>query len=643
MTPIPDDSPGEPEQVVTHLLDEIASPRDLKRLSVDQLKELAAEIRQRIIATASVNGGHLAPHLGVVELTIALHYVFDADDDMLVWDVGHQCYAHKLLTGRRDALPTIRKKGGLSGYPRRCESPYDVFGVGHSSTSISAALGMAMARKLSDRGGRAVAIIGDGAMTAGMAFEALSNAGHLAADLLVILNDNNMSISRNVGAISAYFNRLITGGLYTRARGDIHTFMERMLGHNLTKAAERLEHSVKGFLMPGSMFEAFGLRYVGPIDGHDIETLVECLNNLKKAQGPVFFHCVTKKGKGYSYAEEDPLTYHGVQAFDIRTGRFHQSPTAAQAPAFTSVFADALIEAAKDDPRIVAITAAMPTGTGLNKFEKVFPDRTFDVGICEQHAVTFAAGLATQGMRPVCAIYSTFLQRGYDQVIHDVCLQGLPVVFAIDRAGAVGEDSPTQQGAFDLSFLRVVPGLTILAPRDDLDLRLMLHWALKQPGPVAIRYARSKAPTIGPAEGRDITRGQLLREGTDAALLAVGPVIAACLNAAEVLREEGYSIAVADARIVKPLDAALLERIRATPILTVEENSIIGGLGSAVLEHFERCGALEDLRLRRLGFPDAFINHMTRDEQLTEIGLDVDSICASVRDFLGARVRQRVR
>ncbi|MCL4693776.1 MAG: 1-deoxy-D-xylulose-5-phosphate synthase, partial [Candidatus Hydrogenedentes bacterium] len=442
----------------TPILDTINSPRDLKTLKVEQLKTLAEEIRHKIIATASVNGGHLAPHLGVVDLTLALHYVFDTEDDMLVWDVGHQCYAHKLVTGRRDMLPTIRKKGGLSGYPKRSESPYDVFGVGHSSTSISAGLGMAVARSLTQRGGRAIAVIGDGAMTAGMAFEALSHAGHLGTDLIVILNDNNMSISNNVGAVSAYFNRLITGGLYTRARGDLHTFMERTLGQHLTRAAERLEHSVKGFLTPGSMFEALGLRYVGPVDGHDMDTLVECLGNLKKTSGPVFFHCVTKKGKGYSYAEQDPQTYHGVQAFDITTGKF-QASSAAPVPTFTGAFADAMIEAARENEKVVGITAAMPTGTGLSKFEKEFPERTFDVGICEQHAVTFAAGLATQGMRPVCAIYSTFLQRAYDQVIHDVCMQNLPVVFAIDRAGAVGEDSPTQQGAFDVSFLRAVPEL----------------------------------------------------------------------------------------------------------------------------------------------------------------------------------------
>ena len=626
----------------TPILDTINSPRDLKRLSIEQLKCLAEEIRHKIIATASVNGGHLAPHLGVVDLTLAIHYVFETEDDMLVWDVGHQCYAHKLVTGRREQLPMIRKKGGLSGYPKRSESPYDVFGVGHSSTSISASLGMAVARSLSERGGRAIAVIGDGAMTAGMAFEALSHAGHLGTDLIVILNDNNMSISKNVGAVSAYFNRLITNGLYSRARGDLHSFMSKTLGQNLTRAAERLEHSVKGFLTPGTMFEALGFRYVGPVDGHDLDTLVECLTNLKKTSGPIFFHCVTKKGKGYTYAEEDPQTYHGVQAFDISTGKF-QSPGGAPAPTFTSAFADALIEVAREDKRIVGITAAMPTGTGLSKFEKEFPDRTFDVGICEQHAVTFAAGLATQGMRPVCAIYSTFLQRAFDQVLHDVCMQKLPVVFAIDRAGAVGEDSPTQQGAFDISFLRAVPDISILASRDDVDLRLMLRWALQQPGAVAIRYARSKAPTIGPAGGRDITRGEILREGSDATLLALGPVIVSCLAAAEMLQTEGYSVGVADARLAKPVDGDLLERLKSAPIITVEENTLPGGFGAAVMEYFEEHGTLDELRIKRLGFPDAFLDHATRDEQLADIGLDAAGIARSVRAYLGQRVTQPVR
>jgi 1-deoxy-D-xylulose-5-phosphate synthase len=634
-------APGDSETTATEagaspLLDSINSPRDLKALSMGRLGELAQEIRERIIATAAENGGHLAPHLGVVELTLALHYVFDTDRDKLIWDVGHQCYAHKLVTGRREQFHTIRKKGGLGGYPKRDESPYDAFGVGHSSTSISAGLGMAVARDRNGEDYRVVSVIGDGAMTGGQAFEALAHAGHLGTDLLVVLNDNNMSISPNVGALSAYFSRLITGGLYNRARDDFHGVMERMLGAGVKKAAQRIESSVKGMVMPGTMFEELGFKYVGPVDGHDIDTLVDCFTNLKKLHTPVFFHCVTQKGKGYTYAEKDPQTYHGVKAFDIETGEFHTpKPSGSTAMTFTDAFAASLTELAKEDERIVAVTAAMGTGTGLSKVEKEVPGRVFDVGICEQHAVTFAAGLATQGLRPVCAIYSTFLQRGFDQCLHDVCIQNLPVVFAIDRAGAVGEDSPTQQGAFDLSFLRPVPNLTILAPRDGVDTAAMLRWALTQDGPVAFRYARSKAPTIGDeARPEDVTCGEILRDGTDATLLAVGPVLSACLQAAEMLQEEGLSIRVADARCVKPLDETLMARIEDAPILTVEENTLTGGFGAAVLEYFERKNRLHEARVRRLGFPDAFIAHATRDEQLATLGLDADGIAKETQAFL---------
>ncbi len=617
------------------LLARVNSSADLKALSMEDLQRLAAEIRERIISTAAAGGGHLAPHLGVVEMTLAIHYVFDTPHDLLVWDVGHQTYAHKLVTGRRDRFDTIRKKDGLSGYPRRSESPYDPFGVGHSSTSISAALGMSVSADLQKDDRRVIAVIGDGAMTAGMAFEALAHAGHLGKDLLVVLNDNRMSISPNVGALSSYFNRLITHGLYNRAKEDVESFMKRIVGSHLTRAAQRVEQSVKGFITAGGLFEEFGFRYIGPVDGHDLPTLVDFLRNIKNLRGPILFHCFTQKGKGYSYAEEDPCTYHGVRPFNVATGQFEPAPSSGKpVKSFTDVFADALIEAAKEDDRIVGITAAMPTGTGLSKFQQHFPDRFFDVGICEQHAVTFAAGLATQGMRPVAAIYSTFLQRAYDQYLHDVCLQNLPVVFAIDRAGAVGEDSPTQQGAFDLSFLRSVPNIQVLAPRDDVDMRLMLQWALQQDGPVAVRYARASAPTLGESEGRDITRGEILREGSDAILLGLGPCLAHCLEAADLLQSEGRSVGVIDARWVKPLDAELLDRIAGIPIVTVEENSIVGGFGSAVLEHFESRGRLHELRLRRLGFPDAFIDHATREQQLAEIGLDPHSIAAAVRSLI---------
>lgn len=646
----PKRSPESPEGLEgTPLLDSIDRPGDLKHLSLEELTRLADEVRRKIIAIAASSGGHFAPHLGVVELTLAIHHVLDTEQDLLIWDVGHQCYAHKLVTGRRDQMGTIRKKGGLCGYPKRGESPYDAFGVGHSSTSISAALGMAIARDRADDDRRVVAVIGDGAMTAGMAFEALSNAGHLGTDLLVILNDNSMSISPSVGALSAYFNRIITGGLYTRAKEDLQSFLKRMLGPHVSKAAQRIEHSVKGFLTPGGLFEELGFKYVGPVDGHCLPTLIECLSNLKNLHGPIFFHCVTKKGKGYSYAEEDPLTYHGVKAFDIRTGRFQtgHNPLSLEpqrpVKTFTEVFAETLVEEATGNPKIIGITAAMPTGTGLAKFEKQFPGRMYDVGICEQHAVTFAAGLAARGMRPVCAIYSTFLQRGYDQFIHDVCLQGLPVVLALDRAGAVGEDSPTQQGTFDLSFLRAIPGVTILAPRDDLDLRAMLRWALRQPGPVAIRYARSTAPTIGGVTERDANHGERLRAGTEGTFLAVGPCVGTCLEAAQLLEAEGLSIGVVDARPIKPLDEALIDEVSTGPIITVEENTVVGGFGSGVLEHLERTGRLQELPVRRIGFPDVFVPHATRDEQLVEVGLSAEGIADTVRAFLKGRIEEAMR
>lgn len=631
----------------TPLLDTINRPADLKSLSTAQLEQLATEIRTRILEIASSGGGHLAPHLGVVDLTLAIHHCFDTERDLLIWDVGHQTYAHKMITGRRDQMHTIRKRGGLSGYPRRTESPYDAFGVGHSSTSISAGLGMAVARDRKGENRRVISVIGDGAMTAGMAFEALSHAGHLKTNMIVVLNDNQMSISNNVGALSAYFNRIITGGLYNRAKGDVGSFMKRVLGSQLTWAARRFEHSVKGFVTPGTLFEELGWKYVGPVDGHCIETMVELFENVKELHGPILLHVVTTKGKGYPYAEDDPVTYHGVKAFDLKTGMRGGNGPSAPAPAkvrtFTDAFADALIAAARQDMRVVGITAAMPTGTGLSTFEEHFPDRVFDVGICEQHAVTFAAGLAAEGMKPVAAIYSTFLQRGYDQYVHDVCLQNLPVVFAIDRAGAVGEDSPTQQGAFDLSFLRAIPNIIIGAPRDDVDTEAMLHWALRQDTAVAMRYARGAAPTLGPVEGRDIARGEVLRDGRDLVLVGIGPIVASCLEVAEILQADGLSVGVADARWVKPLDAALFDQLRDRLIVTVEENSVAGGFGSAVLEHFESLGQLDEVRVRRIGFPDRFVEHATRAEQLADIRLDTQGILEQVRAFLDQAAHRTIR
>ena len=623
------------------ILDSIDSPADVKELTPEQLEQLADELRAQIIETVNQNGGHLSSPLGVVELTIAMHRVFDIGTDQLVWDVGHQCYAHKLLTGRREAFESLRLRGGISGYPKVSESAADCFGTGHSSTSISAATGMAAARDRLGLNHHVVALIGDGAMTGGMAFEALGHAGHLGLDMLVILNDNKMSISPNVGALSHYFNRLIMARPYKRAKEDVGSFVKTIIGGRVTRTIQDFEKSIKGFITKGGLFQELGFNYIGPVDGHDLPVLIELLERIKLMKGPVFLHCTTEKGKGLRQAEQDPTKYHGVKPLCIKpdAGEGDAIPAKVEArPAtaktFTDAFSEAVRAAAREDTRVAAITAAMPTGTGLSKFEKEFPDRFFDVGICEQHAVTFAAGLAIAGLRPVAAIYSTFLQRGYDQLIHDVCIQNLPVVFAIDRAGLVGEDSPTQNGTFDLSFLRAVPNLRVGAPRDDVDTELMLRWALGQDGPTALRYARGEAPTIGPAEGRDRTRGELLREGADAALLTVGPSAGTALQAAEQLQTEGISVAVADARWVKPLDTGLLDSLSDRPIITVEENTLEGGFGSAVLEHFEKTGRMNGLRLKRLGIPDVFSEQATREEQVEMHRLDVNGLCAAVRQML---------
>ena len=631
------------------LLCRVNGPEDLASFSIEELEALVAEIRRKIIDTVSVNGGHLASPLGVVELTTALCHVYDMEKDVVIWDVGHQSYAYKLLTGRRDLFDSLRLKGGLSGYPRRAESPYDAFGTGHSSTSISAALGMAVARDQRQEAGHVIAVIGDGAMTGGMAIEALSHAGQVGSDMLVILNDNEMSIERSVGALSAHFNRLITARRYKRYKEDVASFVKRILGPRLSETAHRLEVSVKGFITAGGLFQELGFNYVGPVDGHDLPALVGLFSRLKEMRGPILLHCATQKGRGFSDAEKDPAKYHGVKPLQIPTteteGEARLPEGLADAPSartFTDAFANALLVAAERDDRVIGITAAMPSGTGLSALGERFPERFFDVGICEQHAVTFAAGLAAQGMRPVCALYSTFLQRGYDQFIHDVCMQNLPVVFAIDRAGLVGEDGATHAGSFDLSFLRVIPNATVLAPRDGVDLAAMLDWALEQDGPVCIRYHRDKAPTIGEAHGRDVTRGEVLRNGSDATFLALGPCVGTCLGAAERLQADGWSVGVADARFIKPVDRHLLDQLAESPILTVEENALQGGFGAAVIEYFEDRGRLPAVRVRRIGLADAFIDHAKRAEQLADSGLDAASIAATARAFLTQRAAQPV-
>lgn len=623
------------------LLDTINTPADIKSLSPAQLETLAEELRGRVLEVVNHNGGHLSAPLGVVELTLALHFVFDVGHDQLIWDVGHQCYPHKLLTGRRELFDTIRKKNGISGYPKISESPFDCFGTGHSSTSISAAVGMAIARDRQQQDHAVVALIGDGAITGGMALEGLSHAGHLGLDMLVILNDNEMSISPNASALNKYFNRLIMAAPYKRAKEDAGSFVKKIIGNRMTRAIQDLEKSVKGYITKGALFQELGVNYIGPVDGHDLPLLIECLTSIRKMHGPILLHCRTEKGKGLKAAEEDPLKYHGVSPLAILPAEEEGEPLPNEkesqcppAKTFTDAFVEGMLEAGAADDRVVGITAAMPTGTGLAQFEEVYPDRFFDVGICEQHAVTMAAGMAARGLRPVAAIYSTFLQRGYDQLIHDVCIQRLPVVFAIDRAGLVGEDSPTQNGTFDLSFLRCVPELQVLAPRDDVDTKLMLGWALQQDGPVAIRYARGKAPTIGAAGGRDISRGEVLREGTDANFLAVGPCLRACLDAANRLAAGGHSVGVVDARFVKPLDAGLIEGLLDRPIITVEENTLAGGFASAVMEHVADAGRLGELRLHRVGVPDVFSEQATRGEQLAAHNLHAEGLYREALAFL---------
>ncbi len=630
-------------------LDSIQSPDDIKSLSHNELAELATEMRERVIDVVNHNGGHLSAPLGVVELTLALHYVYDIGRDQLIWDVGHQCYPHKLLTGRRDVFDTIRKKDGISGYPKISESEYDCFGTGHSSTSISAAVGMAVARDQLKEDYGVVALIGDGAITGGMALEGLSHAGHLGLDMLVILNDNEMSISPNASALNKYFNRLIVAEPYKRAKEDAGSFVKKIIGNRMTRAIQDIEKSVKNYITKGALFQELGINYIGPVDGHDLPLLIECLSSIRKMHGPILLHCRTEKGKGLKQAEEDPLKYHGVSPRAVRPSEKEGDALPAESEAkstptttFTDAFVAGMLEAGAADERVVGITAAMPTGTGLNTFEEQYPDRFYDVGICEQHAVTMAAGMAAKGLRPVAAIYSTFLQRGYDQLIHDVCIQKLPVVFAIDRSGLVGEDSPTQNGTFDISFLRCVPDLQVVAPRDDVDTHQMLLWALQQDGPVAIRYARGKAPTIGAAEGRDIARGEVLREGTDANFLVVGPCAQSCLDASDKLAEAGLSVGVVDARHIKPLDTAMVDDLLDRPLITVEENTLDGGFGAAVMEYVEGAGRLYELRIHRVGIPDVFSAQATRAEQLAAHDLDADGLFRRALAFLQQQVPQVV-
>ncbi|MCE5312321.1 MAG: 1-deoxy-D-xylulose-5-phosphate synthase [Nitrospiraceae bacterium] len=634
-------------------LENIESPADLKKLTIEQLSCLADEIRTAVIERTALNGGHLASNLGVVELTIALHYIFDSPHDKFIWDVGHQSYVHKLLTGRQKLFHTLRKHGGISGFPKISESAYDAFGTGHSSTSISAALGIAEARDRLNEKFKVVAVIGDGALSGGLAFEGLNHAGHLKKDMIVILNDNEMSISPNVGAVSSYLSKILTSDFYKKFKKETKAFLENIprIGELVARIALKAEGSLKGFILPGALFEDLGFNYIGPIDGHDIMLLTETFKRIKEISGPLIIHVVTQKGRGYKFSEDDPCGFHGVGPFVKETGvsikiesscALDDTKSRLQklrpCSSMSGVFGRALTSLAENDSRISAVTAAMKEGTGLSCFAEKFPQRIYDVGIAEGHAVTFSAGLATRGLKPVIAVYSTFIQRAVDEVVHDVCLQNLPVVFAIDRAGLVGEDGPTHHGVFDIPLLRSIPNITMMSPADGSELAAMLELALNLNSPCAIRYPRAKAFDIDlPGFKREIAlgKGALLSDGSDAAIIALGNMVLPALKAAFMLREEGLHVAVADARFIKPLDEELILGLatRTGKIITIEDGSIAGGFGSAVLELLNKSG-MENVSVKILGIGDEFVEHGPQALLMQQCGLDEGSICNTVRDFV---------
>lgn len=605
-------------------------------MNANEKRQLAAEIRDFLIEKVSKTGGHLGPNLGVVELTIALHSVFESPKDKIVWDVGHQSYVHKILTGRKDEFEGLRCYKGISGFPKCKESEHDVFETGHSSTSISAALGMAIAGQLRNEEYHSIAVIGDGAMTGGMALEALNHAGHGDANLIVILNDNEMSIAPNVGALSNYLTRVRTDPNYSRAKDDIELFFKKIpaIGNTMLKTAERIKDSLKYLFVSGMLFEELGFTYLGPIDGHNIEDLEMTFQQAKKCKGPILVHILTKKGQGYEPAIENPDLFHGVGPFCIDTGRPIKEPCP---PSFTQVFGETLVELAEKDPNIIAITAAMPTGTGLKAFAQKFPKRFIDVGIAEQHAVTLAAGLARQGFRPVFAVYSTFLQRGYDQVLHDVCLQNLPVIFAIDRAGLVGQDGETHHGVFDISYLRHIPNLTIMMPKDEEELRQMMCTALSMQSPVAIRYPRLNGYGIPQSSLSPLLTGKMesIRQGKDLTIVAIGPMVELANEVANVLDGKGIHTTVINGRFIKPLDGAMLHNLATggRPIFVLEEHALQGGFGSAILEFMES-EQLDTSVVRRFGIPDEFVEHGTRDQLLEQLGLTAEKIAFQAQKHL---------
>ena len=613
------------------LLETINSPADLKRLPRARLPELAAEIRRTIVDVVSRTGGHLAPSLGAVDLAIAIHYVFDTPNDKVVWDVGHQAYAHKILTGRRESFQTLRQHQGISGFTRRSESPFDAFTTGHSGTSISAGFGIACGKFLKQEESKVIAVIGDGSLTAGLAFEGLNQAGGiLKRNFIVILNDNEMSISRNVGALSSFLSRTFSAKKLQELRKELGFFFKKLprIGEDVYQLAKRSEESFKAFVTPGMLFEAFNFDYFGPINGHKIDHLIDILNNINYMKEPVLLHVTTTKGKGYAPAEKNPVYFHGCGCFEVSTGNCLDSKPSA--PTYTQVFGQTMLELGAKDPRIVAVTAAMPEGTGLSQFAHAYPERFFDVGIAEQHAVTFAAGLATEGFRPVVAIYSTFLQRAYDQILHDVCIERLRVVFAVDRGGIVGEDGPTHQGLFDLSYLRSLPNMVVMSPKDENELRQMMATALQHDGPVAFRYPRGTAVGVAlesPVAALPVGKAEILKDGDDVAILALGRCVSEGLKAHARLAEHGVRATVVNCRFVKPIDVDLIAGVarRIPRIITVEENLRQGGFGSAVLEALNDQG-ITHVAVERLGVPDIFVEHGSPDVLRAKYGLDADGI-----------------
>ncbi len=623
------------------LIEQIQTPKDIKVLPKGKFTQLASEIRKFLITNLAVTGGHLAPNLGVVELTIMLHYLFNSPEDKLIWDVGHQAYVHKLLTGRMNQFSTLRQYKGLCGFPKRNESEHDVWETGHSSTSLSAAMGMAKARDLKGEKNHVVAIIGDGALTGGMALEALNHIGHEEARVIVVLNDNEMSISNNVGALHKYLSKIRTDDKYIRAKDDIEHLLKKIpaIGDGLYKTAGRLKESIKQFFVSGMLFEELGFTYLGPINGHDFEDLEQSLKQAKKINGPVLLHVISKKGKGYSAAEQDSNTFHGIGPYKIESG---EEIKKAGPPTYQSVFSQCLTELAENDSRIVAITPAMISGSGLKVFGERFPDRLIDVGIAEQHAVTMAGGLAIEGLKPVVAIYSTFLQRAYDQVIHDICKQNLNVFFAIDRAGLVGADGETHQGVFDIAFMRVVPNLVMMMPKDENEMRHMIYTGIQYlDGPIAIRYPRGAGLDVEVDEELQaipIGSWEVLREGNDVVILSMGPMLQLALKAAEKLALEGIHARVINARFIKPLDLNILPQLakEKLPIISLEEGSILGGFGSALLEHFEALGET-NIKVKIMGIPDRFIEHGSVNELLNEIGLTVENVIINIKKMLPAK------